>query len=274
MQDTIHSQSHGKDAIGDSTAVVTIDSIAAGEQQAGIVLVAPQQFDSSSLPSHAEAHAANIGMSWIYVVLSLLFCITALKFHGSIRYLRSLAVDIIDTRLRHNAFDDTVKETSLIVLLNALWVSGTGILLWVAVRNHLSISDPAMGLPWAIISCIGVAAAYLLCMLFAYWIVGNVFSDAALTALWIKGAAASSAIQTFLIFPLAIVALNFGAWSSAIVVIAFIVFVIGKILFLYKGFRIFFAQISSWLLFLYYLCSLEIIPVIITLTFTVSLFII
>ncbi|MDE6338919.1 MAG: DUF4271 domain-containing protein [Muribaculaceae bacterium] len=37
---------------------------------------------------------------------------------------------------------------------------------------------------------------------------------------------------------------------------------IGKIVFIYKGFRIFFQQLRSWLLFLCYLCSLEIVPLI------------
>lgn len=273
MPDSIQTHLPDSVAAGDSLAMTVGDSVASGEQMGGIVLVAPQQFDESTLTSSADQHNDSVGMSWIYVVLSILFCATALKFHGSIRYLQSLAIDIIDTRVRHNAFDDTVKETSLIVLLNSLWVASIGILLWVAVRNHLHIGAPPEGVPISIAICIGVAAAYLLIMLLAYWIVGNVFSDGALTGLWIKGAAASSAIQTFLLFPIAIVALNFEPWSNSLVVIAFCVFVLGKILFLYKGFRIFFTQISSWLLFLYYLCSLEIIPVIITLTFTLSIFI-
>ena len=67
-----------------------------------------------------------------------------------------------------------------------------------------------------------------------------------------------------MLFPLSLVALNYPKWDVPVLLIAAGVFVIGKIVFLYKGFRIFFTQISSWLLFLYYLCSLEIVPLILT----------
>lgn len=91
---------------------------------------------------------------------------------------------------------------------------------------------------------------------------GNVFSDRQLTRLWVKGATALMGLQSFMFFPLALLSLCYAEWGGIILILAGIVFVFGKIQFIYKGFRIFFNQMSSWLLFLYYLCSLEIVPLI------------
>ena len=93
---------------------------------------------------------------------------------------------------------------------------------------------------------------------------GNVFSDRRHTQLWLKGASASIALESFVLFPVALLVLVYPQWSHALLITGGSAFLVGKIVFLYKGFRIFFAEISSWLLFLYYLCSLEIVPLILT----------
>lgn len=263
----------------DSVAVaadsIPTDSVAAhttavieGEHMQGIVLINPAAAYRDAEPA-PEPAGWGAGMSWIYLGIAVLFCIVGLKFKGSKRYLKALMTDLTDTRTRHNAFDDTVKETSLLVLLNVMWVASAGILLWVcvALTTHISPGDSGRVMPQparGIAICMAVAAAYLVLMLLAYWIVGSVFSDRKLTRLWLKGASASMGLQTFMLFPLSLVALNYPKWDVPVLLIAAGVFVIGKIVFLYKGFRIFFTQISSWLLFLYYLCSLEIVPLILT----------
>lgn len=112
---------------------------------------------------------------------------------------------------------------------------------------------------------------YVIFMLLAYEITGNVFSDRNMTRLWVKGASALMGLQVFLFFPFALLSLCYPEWNRIILILAGIVFIIGKIQFIYKGFRIFFNQISSWLLFLYYLCSLEIVPLILVYFGTVAL---
>ena len=250
---------------------VAVDTVVPGEELTGIVLIDPAAAyvgnQASSTQSHAPWYAS--GMSWVYLLLALLFCVVGIRIKSSKRYLSMLVSDLSDTRLRHNAFDETVRETSLLVILNIAWAACAGIFLWHCVR----LFAPALGLtsapvpdnpPGGIGICMGVAAAYLICINLAYWIVGNVFSDSKLTAMWLKGAGASTGLQTFLLFPLALVLLAYPAWETKILILVGSVFLIGKILFLYKGFRIFFNQISSWLLFLYYLCSLEIVPLILS----------
>jgi len=237
-----------------------------GEEKGGIVLVNPvSEYISKNSPGHKMS--AEDGMSWVYLVLALMFCVIGIKFKGNSRYVKALIVDLTDTRLRHNAFDDTVKETSLLFLLNVMWVACAGVLLWMLVKqtvpggmtDSLSISvtrAEGIGL------CTAVAGIYLLVMTVAYWVVGYVFSDQRQAQLWVKGASAAYGLETVALFPLALLSLTYPAWGPTLLLIAAAVFLFGKIVFLYKGFRIFFTQISSWLLFLYYLCSLEIVPLI------------
>lgn len=260
-----------------ATDSVSVDSVAVvpGESLGGILLVDPAA--KYTKPHPAPRHFAwGGGLSWIYLALTVLFCAVAFKFKGSAKYMKALYKDLVDTRVRPNVFDETVRETSLLVLLNMLWVVCAGVLLWALIRTSipyipsysLSISDkpgPGIGI------CIAVMAAYTAILLIAYWVVGTVFSDRSETRLWLKGAVSANGLETFILFPCALLTLTCPFWSIPLLIAAGCVFLFGKFVFLYKGFRIFFNEISSWLLFLYYLCSLEIVPLILTYVVAVAI---
>ena len=112
--------------------------------------------------------------------------------------------------------------------------------------------------------CIGMAAAYTLFLTGAYAVVGNLFSDGSKASMWVKGYLSTQGLQTLLLFPVALVAICVPGIVGSMLVAGAIVFFFAKFLFIYKGFCIFFTQVASWVLFLYYLCSLEIVPVILT----------
>lgn len=219
----------------------------------------------------------STGMSFVWLLLVLLFCAVSLKFKNNARYIRAVVSDLTEVRVRQNAFDDTVKETSFLVMLNILWVICAGVLLWEAVMLDVggveaavsfSIPDkPAAG----IAVCIGMAGGYSLFMCIGYWIIGSVFTDRERARMWLKGAGASQGLEAVFLLPLAALALSNETWLFILLEIAAAVFILGKIIFIYKGFRIFFNQISSWMLFLYYLCSVEIVPLILTYLATLQL---
>ncbi len=229
----------------------------------GIVLTRPMESEPA-----VKQGASDTGMSWIYLALALLFCAVALKFRNNPRYMSALLSDLTEVRTRNNAFDNTVRETMFLFLLNLMWIACAGIFIWQTVlytcgslpaEYSFSIPDrpaPGIGL------CCGVAAIYQIVMMVAYYVVGVVFSDTARAKLWVKGSAASQGLEVMALFPLALLSLFYPQWLATLLIIAASVFIIGKIIFIFKGFRIFFTHISSWLLFLYYLCSLEIVPLI------------
>ena len=219
----------------------------------------------------------EIGVSFVWLLLLGLFCAVALKFKNNARYLKAIISDLTDVRTRQNAFDETVKETSFLILLNVLWVCSIGILLWQTIM--LTVGHPPIGYSFSIPDrpglgialCIGTTSIYTILMALAYWVIGFVFTDSSRAALWLKGAGASQGLETVLLLPLAALSLSYGDWMLQLLEIAAGVVILGKIIFIYKGFRIFFNQFSSWMLFLYYLCSVEIVPLILTYLATLQL---
>ncbi len=207
--------------------------------------------------------------SWITGLLLLLFCLVCFRFRNNKKYVSGLLRDLFEVRERHNVFDDTVRETSFLVLLNILWSVSAGVLLWGvliwAMPYDATFSFTMPPSPErAIKICIGVTLCYTILMSGAYYLVGSVFSDRRHAAMWVKGYAASQALLSVLFFPLALLCLYYPQWRGIILAVALGGFILAKIIFICKGFRIFFAQLSSWVLFLYYLCSLELVPLALT----------
>lgn len=247
----------------------SVDSLA-GEHIEGIILEDPVVVE--------KAPAAPVdSMSWIYLGMAVLFIIIGIRVKNSPRYFKGLMKDMFQVSDRQSLFDETVKETTFLVMLNVMWAASAGVLLWQSIRlltlslgpaDSFGIPDtPALG----IAICAGMCALYQGTMLVAYRVVGNVFADNTRAAMWVQGAAASSAAEAVVLYPVALLALAQPEWNGILLMIGAIIFVLGKLVFIFKGFRIFFTQISSWLLFLYYLCSLEIIPVILTYILTLQI---
>lgn len=244
------------------------DSIAreqAGERLIPIVIENPAAED---MAAPAPAGGGEEGMSWIYFLLAVLFVAVALRFKTAGRQIRQMAADLTDVRTRHNVFDDTVREKSFKVLMNVLWAASAGVLLWTSLPlvtgdvgvGNSSFKEPPQAVGIAV--CMGIAAVYLCGMYAAYWVTGNIFTDTRQTALWVRGATSCSALESFLLFPAALLALFYPDHLTVLLIVAAATFIIGKLIFILKGFRIFFSQIASLLLFLYYLCSLEIVPIV------------
>jgi len=247
----------------------SVDSLA-GEHIEGIILEDPVVVE--------KAPAAPVdSVSWIYLGMAVLFIIIGIRVKNSPRYFKGLMKDMFQVSDRQSLFDETVKETTFLVMLNVMWAASAGVLLWQSIRlltlslgpaDSFGIPDtPALG----IAICAGMCALYQGTMLVAYRVVGNVFADNTRAAMWVQGAAASSASEAVVLYPVALLALAQPEWNGILLMIGAIIFVLGKLVFIFKGFRIFFTQISSWLLFLYYLCSLEIIPVILTYILTLQI---
>lgn len=232
------------------------DSLRANTLTEGIVLTPPE----SSKPVMREMEGP--GSSVAIAVLLLFFTIVAFRVRNNGRYLSSLIYDLTEVRERHNVFDDTVRETSLLVLLNILWCLSAGVVLWVAAVTYTPGTDvsPRDGIEMAL--CAGVALVYEAIMSAAYFIIGDVFNDRAHAGMWLRGFLASQAMMSVPLLPIALLLLAMPQWTPPLLIAAGVALVIAKLLFIWKGFRIFFTRISSWVLFLYYLCSLEIIPLI------------
>ena len=248
--DLIQEQDSVSDAAADSVLNVA-------EPQYGILLTPPEKESADvERPDH------QTGVSFIVSGFFILFFIVALRFRSNMKYVGVLFHTLTDTRTRQNVFDDTVRETSLLILLNILWCCCAGIIGFYCFSYFINPTEIGLIPSDGMMAGIGIAAAYSVFMGLSYLSVGWVFSDLEHARVWVKGFAASQALMTPFFFITALLAICWPYAQFGTAIIAILVFVIAKLVFIWKGYRIFFTQFSSWVLFLCYLCSLEIVPLV------------
>ena len=96
-----------------------------------------------------------------------------------------------------------------------------------------------------------------------YATLGYVFGDTVSRRLWISGFKASQSLLGLLLFPVTALLLLFPAAIELLLSIAAVLYALVRIVFVFKGLRIFFNKFSQSLYFILYLCSVEIVPLVI-----------
>lgn len=187
------------------------------------------------------------------------------------RLMKSIPQYLWGVRRRDNAFDEhTAGETRTYVLVVMLLCLSEGILMLVGgVRSGYAVG-PAQ-LFGTTMALAGLSAGWYLFQLGAYLTVGNTFTDKYNASQWVRGFNASQALLSLLLLLPALVALIYPASAGAILPVAIGLYVLTRILFIQKGFRIFYNKIPSLLYFILYLCALEITPLFIVAGFARSL---
>ena len=218
--------------------------------------------------------ADEAGISWIYLILFSLFCLCCFRTKGDTRFAGAIIRDIIGVKERENLFDVTVRETSLIILALLLSACSLGVLLCIGVNLYPDRISTAADIPGMQLACEGplvpmamcmaIAIAYMGLMWLAYYLVGLIFSDKTHARMWTRGFTSAMSLGGIFFFPLALISLAYPGYAPTTVPTGLGVLIFVKFIFIIKGFRIFFSESSSWVVFLYYLCSLEIIPLNIT----------
>lgn len=248
--------------LSDSAAAIdsaAADTIPVGERNDGVIFLGHQQ--GLDAPLRADTRTAG---SWLLLAVIALICLVCARYKSNFKYLKQLLHNLTSVRERENLFDDTAKETSFMILLNMLCAVTVGLLLFVGLAASDAIPPDPADITADVWTCIIAVGIYCFLMPAAYYIAGIIFSDITHTRLWVRGFLASQAILGIMLMLPALAALFYPAAALPIVAAAAIIFLIIKIIFITKSFRIFFSHFSSWVLFLYYLCILEFIPPIAT----------
>lgn len=234
------------------------DSIAAAEApRQGFVFTS---VDAAPAVDAAPMRASRETQTWILGGVLLLFVVIAFKFRGNSRYLRTLRRNLTDVRRRQNVFDETVKEASFVLLLNLLWAVCAGLVLFCWFRHVRPEPQPDMALGAGV--CIGAALIYSALMPILYWVSGRIFTDKESTRLWSVGFTSSQAFMGLGLFPVALLMLFYPQWTDGLAIAAVSLFVLLRGMFIIKGLRIFIGRGHPLLLFLYYLCSVEVVPIV------------
>lgn len=199
--------------------------------------------------------------SGILTILIVSFLLVAFNFKHCKRLFKSFTQDLWSLRSRENAFDDhTANETNTLLVLIFQMCVYQGVLLFAKFNSSTTIPSDKIFLTF--IALIGLTSAFYLLQLLAYIIIGHVFSDKTGATQWIKGFNASQLLLGFAIMIPALVSIFYPETVSTMFFIAVIFYFIARVIFICKGFRIFYHNFYSLLYFILYLCTLEIIPVI------------
>ena len=219
------------------------------------VLAKPKPWESGMVPvNRPETAATNSGMAAIIMAMLLL---TVLCMRQSGRLLKAMYDDI--TRNRHGRHDldgRTPAQSRLIAIFATQACVYGGILLLAYVRTSGTAIPVMAGCGLLIALCL----LYFVFQLFAYDTVGYAFNDTEHRRSWLRAFTATQSFLGFALLPVAIITVFYPEAGQWPLMVAEICYIIARLAFIVKGFRIFYHNFGSLLYFILYLCTLEIIP--------------
>ena len=198
-------------------------------------------------------------------VMTLLVCVflfITLNIGHYSTFLKTFAHNLFSVRRRQNMFDDrsTMSETRVLASLILLTCVSEGILLFAAVTSYSVIESDNFR---SILVLSGLSLLYYMIQYVAYRTVGYIFTSKKRAQMWSKGFSASQALLGLTICAPALFSLFIPSALPLILIISSILYITARIIFISKGFRIFYHNLFSLVYFILYLCTLEIIPLII-----------
>ncbi|MDE7153228.1 MAG: DUF4271 domain-containing protein [Muribaculaceae bacterium] len=199
------------------------------------------------------------------LIALLLMLVVLLMFnanHGR-RLFRNLGQQLWGTRQRQNAFDEhTANETQTFVLLIFMLCVGQALLLYTWFAGNATVTSYST-INQCLLALLALTAGFFVFKELAIVVIGNTFTDSHSAALWTRGFNTCLAFLGVLTIVPALVAVFYPAAAFFMIIVAFCLFLGAEISFVIKGFKIFYDNFSDLLYFILYLCSLEIIPIII-----------
>lgn len=212
-------------------------------------------------PGESRAVSPATDSAILALIVAVLVLI-GLNMRPVSRLLRSLPHNLISTRRRANAFDEhTANETRVagLLLFEMCVVEGLLLFIWLGHPGTRLASATIFSTVAAL--CL-LAAGYYAFQLAACCVVGYVFTDKTGASLWRRGLNASQIMLGLTLAVPALVSLFYPSLTSKMLILAAALYILSRIFYISKGFKIFYHNFPSLLYFILYLCTLEIIPVI------------
>lgn len=195
--------------------------------------------------------------SYTLVAVLLFFVLLCFNARHVARLFNNFLSDIWSVRQRENIFEEHVAaESQILILMNLLTSVLEGILLFNYFRLQIA------GLPFFISLAYTtvVAIGFNVFSIAACSTVGYAFTSTSLASRWRRGLLSSQALLgLFLLIPTIIIIVRPNS-VGVCTTIAAIMYILARMLYITNGIRIFYTDYFSWLYFILYLCTLEIIP--------------
>lgn len=247
------------DSLAIDSSLVKIDSVATTAKKDTVVTVAPPAYLSGNNPVARINHPGHD--SGIMFLITITFILVSYSFNHYRRLLAIYGQDLWNVRRRANAFNEhTTNEHYVIAILIFQLCVYAGILISAKINNIIPINPDKIMLTTCCM--MGVYGLYYLFQLAIYSLVGYTFTDKINSSQWIKGFNSSHIFLGFTLIIPTMVSIFYPTSTNAMVTLSMILYVIARLTFIFKGFRIFYNKIHSLFYFILYLCTLEIIPVI------------
>ena len=220
----------------------------------------------TTLPEGMECLTFNntpLNDTGVMGLVLLVFFLIAVSFRGGYKYVADSSHYMFSVRKRQNAFEDhTMNETMMMIALTLNTCLMSGILFHIGIDHFY----PEMGLTddvFKSVRCLSLlACTFYLLQLILYYTLGYVFShDKEDTRLWLDGFKSTQSILGLTLTPIVFVALLYPGSTVFMINIAIILYFCSRLVFVSKGFRIFFNNLSSCVYFILYLCTVEFVPI-------------
>ncbi len=225
-------------------------------------------------PAQAFARSPLHDTPSISLLLAGLLAV-ALSYHKGYKYIENFFHYMFSTRRRENLFEDhTVNETSIQVALIANTCIVEGFLLYSAVQTFWPALAPVLqhSVFTHIAAYCGLAAGFYIVQWIVYKVLGYTFTDKVGSKLWLDGFKASQSLLGLLLLPVAVLTLLYPGSGKLLLMVGAVLYLVARLIFIYKGFRIFHGNLPSIIFFLLYLCAVEMVPLVImtSVTFWIS----
>ena len=190
----------------------------------------------------------------------------ALCYHSGHKYIENFFHYMFSTRRRENLFEDhTVHETSIQAALVANTCIVEGFIIYFAVQLLWPVFAASLqqGIFLYVAAYTGLALVFYAAQWVAYKVLGYTFLDTVASRLWIDGFKASQAFLGLALLPVLFLLMLYPANGKLLLWVAASLYLVGRLIFIIKGFRIFYSNLSSVVYFILYLCAVEIVPLVI-----------
>lgn len=193
-----------------------------------------------------------------FVIGILLLSVFALRHFK--RFFSDTWRSLTDVRERANVFDDhTIDKSGAVASLNLMACVGEAIML-ITACSTIGIEVEEQHAFVTLLALTGLMCVYAVTQYAVYWTLGFVFTSGTMRSNWLSGFSAVQSMLGITLFAPALAAMFYPGEALQFVVVGAIIYICWRIVFIFKGFRIFFHNYFSLVYFILYLCSVEIIP--------------
>ena len=218
-----------------------VDTIAP-QQPPAMAHIEPPETVTPDAAAHALVHNSPTMATLLAAVILIM-----VSYRSGYKYIENFFHNMFSIRRRESLFANrTVNETRVLSALIFLTCVCEGILTYFGIR-HLQpdLTAPMQASPGKYVLALSATA-----LLFY------------LVQLGLDGFKASQSLLGLLLFPVVALLLVIPAFGKSLLIIGVVLYFSARIVFLSKGFRIFYSNLLSHVYFLLYLCGVEIVPLV------------